>query len=107
MVSICEIGVFASCLYPEFDKYSFRKRIYQKTGRLYRKAERLFTSDRFGTAGEWRKSSVLENSDGREGGTLWVAKVLLIFRIIVTGDSESSEYAFLQHMEVTCSIYIW
>lgn len=47
---------------------------------------------------------MLLNSGGKEGDSLWVAKVLLLFRMSIKGDGKSREKAFLQYIKVKRSI---
>lgn len=59
--------------------------------------------DRFMSTSDRRNSFVLVASDGEEGSGLWVIKVLLIFRIIVSGSTESRKCALSRYTEVARS----
>lgn len=70
-------------------------------GEYERRVQRVFASDNFGTSGVCRNSYVLVSGGGYKGEGLWVAKVLLLFRMNLGGEEVGKEYAFLQYMEVS------
>lgn len=87
--------------YADLEKWFISKPV-----KYVRRARRLFATDSFGSSVEKHNSLVLVSVRGKEGGGLWVAKVLLLFRINVTKRNENVTYSFLQYIEVKHRIYI-
>lgn len=75
--------------------------MYQRNGYIQENCIDYLLLTAFGDAGEKRNRFVLVGSGGSEVDGLWVAKILLLFRMNVSVNSESRKYSFLSYMKVT------
>lgn len=73
----------------------------KERGDYERRVQGVFASDNFWTSGVSRNRYVLVTGGEDKGEGLWVAKVLLLFRMNLGGEEVGKEYAFLQYMEVS------
>lgn len=63
-----------------------------------RRVQRVLVKNGFGSSDDRRNSFVLVIADEKDSGCLWVAKVVVLFKMIVRGSNESKEYSDLQYI---------
>lgn len=61
---------------------------------LRNKFQRVFAWDKFGPGRRTQNNFVLIAGDGENGSMLWLARVLLLCRLISRTDSDGTEYIF-------------
>lgn len=74
--------------------FDSEKRFISVPVKYGRRLWRVFATDNFGSSGEKWNTFVIFSDGGEEGGRIWVAKLLPLFRLSLSWSNESHKYAF-------------
>lgn len=76
-------------IYSDVKDVDLEEGCIRKPGENKESQQRLLATDSLGAAGERRNSFVLVKNDGREGDGVFIAQLLLIFRMSDKEDIEN------------------